>query len=174
MKRVKKQIATLEDKVLGKIVVVRKERMMLDVHLAELYNVETRSLKQAVKRNIERFPKDFMIRLTDREVNSLVTQNVIPHKKYFGGASPFAFTENGIAMLSSVLNSDTAVIMNITIMRTFTALRKLSSNYKQIVQLIEELKKEYDAQFERIFFTLDQLIQKSPPPRIGFRRKDEE
>ena len=136
MKKLKTQQGILEERILGKIFFMRKERVILDVHLAELYNVETRALKQAVKRNIERFPKDFMIRLTDREVNFLVSQSVIPHKKYLGGALPFAFTENGIAMLSSVLNSDAAIGMNITIMRTFTVLRKLSSKYKGIVQVI--------------------------------------
>ena len=163
----------LEERVAGKIFVLRKERVILDIHLAELYKVETRSLKQAVKRNIERFPKDFMIRLTDKEVNFLVSQNVIPQKRLLGGALPFAFTENGIAMLSSILNSDTAITMNITIMRTFTALRKLSSNYKEIVQLIEDLKKKYDSEFNRIFLILDQLIHR-PVSRIGFRRPNEQ
>jgi hypothetical protein len=115
-----------------------------------------------------------MIKLTDREVNFLVSQNVIPQRKMLGGALPFAFTENGIAMLSSVLNSETAIAMNITIMRTFTALRNMSSNYKELVQLIEELKKNYDAEFSRIFIILDELIQRPAVPRIGFRRKDEE
>jgi hypothetical protein len=87
----------------SKIITIREEKVILDVHLAELYEVETRVLKQAVRRNKDRFPDDFMYELTDTEMEDVVSQNVIPSKRHLGGAVPFAFTENGVAMLSSVL-----------------------------------------------------------------------
>ena len=94
-----------QERILKKIILLRNEKVILDVHIAELYGVETRALKQAVKRNLNRFPPDFMYELTENEIDFVVSQNVIPHKKYFGGASPYAFTETGVAMLSSILKS---------------------------------------------------------------------
>jgi ORF6N domain len=174
MGRKKEVIAS--EKIISKILLLRKEKVILDVHLAELYGVETRALKQAVRRNRERFPKDFMFELTEKEVKSVVSQNVIPHKKYLGGAMPFAFTENGVAMLSSVLQSKTAILVNITIMRSFVALRKFTSNYKKILQVIEQMRVKYDTQFNEVYLALKQLIDPPPQqrPRIGFRRKDEQ
>ena len=102
-----------------KIFLLRHQKVILSPHLAELYGVETRTLNQAVKRNMTRFPEDFMFQLTDTEVAWLVSQNVIPHRKYFGGTLPYAFTEQGVAMLSSVLRSERAIQMNIAIMRAF-------------------------------------------------------
>ena len=101
-----KAVTTQEALIASKIITVRNERVILDVHLAEFYGVETRVLKQAVRRNRDRFPDDFMYELTDVEIDDVVSQNVIPSKRHFGGAIPFAFTENGVAMLSSVLNRD--------------------------------------------------------------------
>lgn len=95
--------------IISHILVFRGERVILDLHLAELYDVETRMLKQAVRRNIDRFPEDFMFELTPEEMEEMVSQNVIPSKSVFGGAVPFAFTELGVAMLSSVLKSKKAV-----------------------------------------------------------------
>ena len=92
-----------QERILKKIILLRNEKVILDVHIAELYGVETRVLKQTVKRNLNRFPPDFMYELTENEIDFVVSQNVIPHKKYFGGASPYAFTETGVAMLSSIL-----------------------------------------------------------------------
>ncbi len=91
-----------------RIYLIRGQKVMLSMHLAELYGVETRVLNQAVKRNIQRFPEDFMFQINESEAEKLVSQNVIPHKKYFGGSLPYAFTEQGVAMLSSVLNSEQA------------------------------------------------------------------
>src|SRR6186713_1450685 len=105
------KIAVVEERIIQKIVLLREEKVILDVHLAELYGVETRALKQAVRRNIDRFPVDFMFELTEDEIKTVVSQNVIPHKKYLGGSQPFAFTETGVAMLSSVLKSHTAIEM---------------------------------------------------------------
>lgn len=103
----------MEEKIIKKIVLLRDEKIILDVHLAELYGVETRVLKQAVRRNIDRFPEDFMFELTEEEIETVVSQNVIPHKKFLGGATPFAFTETGVAMLSSVLKSASAIEMKL-------------------------------------------------------------
>ena len=116
----------------GKILLIRGQKVMLSTYLAELYGVETRVLNQAVKRNINRFPEDFMFQLNDFEADQLVSQNVIPHRKYFGGSLPYAFTEQGVAMLSSVLNSERAVQVNIAIMRAFVKLKKMFSPHKQI------------------------------------------
>jgi hypothetical protein len=176
MAKSKNKIAIVEEKIIQKIVLLREEKVILDVHLAELYGVETRALKQAVRRNIDRFPTDFMFELTEEEIEAVVSQNVIPHKKYLGGAKPFAFTETGVAMLSSVLKSHTAIEMNIAIMRTFVALRKISSNYKEIMQLLSDMRSQYDAQFEEVYTALEKLINppQEPRPRIGFRRQGEE
>ena len=101
-----------QERILNRIVVLRGEKVMLDVHLAELYEVENRSLKQAVRRNLDLFPEDFMFELTEEEIEIVVSQNVIPTKQHLGGAKPFAFTETGVAMLSSVLKSKRAKEMN--------------------------------------------------------------
>jgi hypothetical protein len=176
MAKSKNKIVVVEEKIIKKIVLLRKEKVILDVHLAELYGVETRTLKQAVRRNMDRFPPDFMFELTEKEIKTVVSQNVIPHKKYLGGSKPFAFTETGVAMLSSVLKSQTAIEMNIAIMRTFVALRKVASNYKEIMQILTEMRSQYDVQFEELYEGLEEL--KNPPllprPRVGFRRKDEQ
>jgi hypothetical protein len=153
----------------NKVLEIRGHRIILDLHLAELYTVETRTLKQAVKRNIERFPSDFMFELSPEEVNSMVSQNVIPSKQNFGGALPFAFTEQGVAMLSSVLRSPKAIEVNIAIMRAFVLMRQLSLNIHDIRTELEGLKKQYDQQFNDVFEALDSLI--SPPvlrQPIGF------
>lgn len=149
---------------------------MLDVHLAELYAVETRTLKQAVKRNIHRFPPDFMFELTDDEIDIMVSQNVIPSRKHLGGARPYAFTETGVAMLSSVLRSEKAVEVNIVIMRTFVALRKRLQNHEQLRIDVEKIRQQLHNQgknIELIFAYLDELVEKpgntgSQP--IGFRK----
>jgi len=114
-----------QEQIIHKIVLLREEKVMLDVHLAEMYGVETRALKQAVRRNIDLFPNDFMFELTPEEIEIVVSQNVIPSRQHLGGSMPFAFTETGVAMLSSVLKSKRAKEMNIAIMRAFIALRKM-------------------------------------------------
>jgi len=153
-----------------KILLIRGEKVMLSVHLAMLYGVETRALNQAVKRNRERFPEDFMFQLTAEEAEVLVSQNVIPHKKYLGGALPFAFTEQGVAMLSSVLNSKRAIEVNIMIMRTFVKLREMMSSHKDLARKLEELEKKYDGQFQVVFEAIRQLIEVEDKPKrkIGY------
>ena len=105
------------ESVITKIVVIKNQKVILDRDLAALYGVETRALKQAVRRNIKRFPEDFMFQLGKKEIDQMVSQTVIPSKSYFGGANPMAFTEQGVAMHSSMLNSERAIKINIAIMR---------------------------------------------------------
>lgn len=146
----------------SKIITLRDEKVILDVHLAELYDVETRALKQAVRRNRDRFPDDFMYELTDDEIDAMVSQNVIPSKMYLGGAAPFAFTDNGVAMLSGVLKSKKAKEVNIAIMRTFTMLRKMLLVHKDVMKEIDVIKRtisDQDQNIQLIFEYLKQLEQ---------------
>ena len=154
-----------------RILLIRGHKVMLSPHLAKLYGVETRALNQAVKRNIVRFPDDFMFELTEEEINALVSQNVIPQKKYLGGSLPFAFTEQGVAMLSSVLRSDRAVQVNIEIMRAFVRLREILSSHKDLARKLNEMERKYDKHFAVVFEALRRLMQppEKPRPRIGFR-----
>ncbi len=153
----KKTAATLvipKEKIINKIFVLREEKVMLDVHIAEIYGVENRALKQAVRRNLDLFPEDFMFVLTDKEVEIVVSQNVIPSKQYLGGANPYAFTEAGVAMLSSVLKSKRAKEMNIAVMRAFVALRKMLVNNTELRLEIECIKKKvtnHDKNIELVF-----------------------
>ncbi len=158
-----------------RILLIRSHRVMLDYDLAELYGVETRALKQAVKRNLDRFPADFLLELTKREVDEMVSQNVIPGRGKLGGALPFAFTEQGVAMLSSVLRSKRAVQVNIAIMRAFVRLRELLSTHADLARKLEAMEKKYDTQFKVVFDAIRQLM--SPPPsstkkEIGFHVKE--
>jgi hypothetical protein len=158
----REKIIIPEERIINRIVVLRSEKVMLDVHLAELYGVENRALKQAVRRNMDLFPPDFMFDLTAEEIELVVSQNVIPSKQHLGGAIPFAFTETGIAMLSSVLKSKRAKEMNIAIMRTFVALRKMAINYSEITSALDDIRKKvssHDEQINLIFEYLKQLEQ---------------
>ena len=179
-----KAVTTQEALIASKIITVRNERVILDVHLAEFYGIETRVLKQAVRRNRDRFPDDFMYELTDVEIDDVVSQNVIPSKRHFGGAIPFAFTENGVAMLSSVLNSKMAIEINIAIMRTFTMLGKVLLLQKDIMQEIGNIKRElsdHGDKILRIFEYLKQVEESKQQPieqanrkRIGFKQQKKE
>ncbi|MEN8249689.1 MAG: ORF6N domain-containing protein [Bacteroidota bacterium] len=162
-----------EERILNKILLIREEKVILDVHLAVLYGVETRALKQAVRRNINRFPDDFMFELTAKEIDLVVSQNVIPHKKYFGGAIPYAFTETGVAMLSSILKSERAVEMNIAIMRTFVALRKIALNYVEIMKKLKAMESTYNDKFKEIHKALSYLLNSPNLSRrpMGFKQK---
>ena len=150
---------------------IRGEQVMLDFDLAALYGVETKVLKQTVKRNIERFPEDFMFELTIQELTNLRSQIVTSS---WGGIryQPFAFTEQGVAMLSGILKSERAVEVNIAIMRTFVQLRKLMSSNDELAKKINDMEKKYDEQFHVIFEAIKQLIVEENKPRkaIGFRK----
>ena len=155
-----------------RIYMIRGQKVMLDFHLAEMYEVETRALKQAVKRNIERFPSDFMFVLNENEIQNLVSQNVIPSKSYFGGALPYVFTEQGVAMLSTVLRSDRAIGVNIELMRAFVMLRKMVLQHKEIIDRIDQLEANYDEKFAEVFKALKYLLEPPQTEReaIGFKR----
>lgn len=154
----------------NRIYLIRGEKVMLDFELAVLYGVETRALKQAVSRNNDRFPSDFMFRLTWREAERLVSQNVIPSRGKFGGASPMAFTEQGVAMLSSVLRSKRAVQVNIAIMRAFVRLREMLLSNADLARKLNALEKKYDARFRIVFDAIRELMIPVEPSlrRIGF------
>jgi hypothetical protein len=139
---------------------IRGKKVMLDMDLAKIYEVETRVLKQAVRRNIDRFPEDFMFELTEVEMKNLVSQFVIPAINQFGGAKPFAFTEQGIAMLSSVLKSKKAIHMNIAIMRAFVMMRQFALTYHELSEKLLELEKQHNQKFDDIKQVLNYLIQK--------------
>jgi len=154
-----------------KILFLRGEKVMLSTDLAKLYEVEPRALIQAVKRNLDRFPPDFMFQLTKEEVANLKSQIVISSWGGARRATPYAFTENGVAMLSSVLNSDRAIRVNVEIMRTFTRLRKLLASHAELARKLNALERKYDAQFRIVFDAIRQLMAPSPEPkkgRIGF------
>ena len=154
------KLIIIEDNVVNRIFHIRGHKVMFDFDLAKMYEIETRVLKQQVRRNIDRFPNDFMFELNDMEVNEMVSQNVIPSKSYFGGAKPMVFTEQGVSMLSSVLKSKRAIKVNIAIMRAFVQLRKLIDTNKELAKQIEELEKKYDKQFQIVFEAIKQLIVK--------------
>lgn len=152
-----------------KITLLRRNRVLLDFELAALYGVETRVLLQAVKRNQERFPEDFMFQLTSEEIQSLRSQSVIS-KKGRGGRRylPYAFTQEGVAMLSSVLRSKRAVQVNIEIMRAFVRMRSFALTNRELARKIAELESRYDGQFEQVFEALNALLA-SPEPHHGRR-----
>ena len=158
----------------NRIYFIRNKKVMLDRDLAELYDVETRVLNQAVKRNIERFPNDFMFQLSDSEADMMVSQNVIPSKKYFGGHLPYVFTEQGVAMLSGVLNSDRAIQVNIAIMRVFVRLRGLIESNKELARKLNQLElkvERHDDEIKAIFDAIRQLMAppEKPARKIGFK-----
>ncbi len=154
-----------------KIVLLRGERVMLDADLAGLYQVETRVLTQAVKRNVERFPPDFMFQLTADETAILRSQTGISSS--YGGRryAPYAFTEQGVAMLSSVLRSSRAIAVNIEIMRTFVRLRAMLATHADLARKLATLERKYDAQFRVVFDAICELMTPPSSARrpIGFR-----
>jgi len=149
----------------SKIYLIRRSKVMLDRDLAELYNVETKQLKRAVRRNINRFPEDFMFQLTKEEYRSLRSQFGTlkrgAHSKY----TPMAFTEQGVAMLSSVLNSDRAIEVNIAIMRAFVKLREMMATHEDLKRKIESMEKKYDEQFQIVFEAIKQLLTEEDKPK---------
>ncbi len=160
-----------------RILILRDQKVMLDFHLAELYCVETRALKQAVRRNPERFPADFMFELTPEEVRLLVSQTVIPGLGKLGGAVPMAFTEQGVAMLSSVLRGERAVQVNIAIMRAFVRLRETLSMHRDLARKLAELEHRLEGHDQAIRSLFDAIRQLMAPPAkphkpIGFGVKE--
>ena len=151
------------------ILVLRNQKVILDKDLSQLYGVPTKVLIQAVKRSLKRFPPDFMFQLNGDEFEILRSQIVTSSwggRRYF----PYAFTEQGIAMLSSVLNSERAIAVNIEIMRSFVRLREMVASHKELAKKLQELEKKYDAQFKVVFDAIHTLLEppKKPKRRIGF------
>ena len=170
-----------DELVINKIYLICGQKVMVDRDLAKLYGVPTKAFNQAVKRNAERFPGDFMFRLTKKEWESLRSQFVTleigrgKYPKYL----PYVFTEQGVAILSSVLNSETAIRVNIQIIRVFTKMRELLLTHKDILLQLEKMEKKltrHDEDIALIFEYLKQLLNPPQPPRnkIGFRRKNEQ
>lgn len=145
----------------GKIYEIREQQVMLDFDLAELYEVETRVLNQAVKRNIDRFPADFMFRLSPIEWETMLSQIVMTYPvKRPKVSPPLAFTEQGLAMLSGILNSAKAIEVNIAIMRAFVLLRQYALSHKDLTDKLKELENKYDTQFSDVFQALNYLLEK--------------
>jgi hypothetical protein len=173
----KRAIIPLE-RIESRILFIRGQKVMLDTDLARLYDVETRALIQAVKRNIERFPGDFMFQLTQKEFDSLRSQSVISNPGRRGGRRylPYAFTEQGVAMLSSVLRSDRAIHVNIEIIRAFVRLRQMLASHKELARKLAALEKKYDTQFRVVFDAIRELMTPPEPKNkrpIGFSRGEE-
>jgi ORF6N domain len=180
MAKVNKSLTVLEEKVINKIYLIRDKKVMLDFDLAEMYAVETKQLKRQVKRNPERFPKDFMFELTKKEFENLRSQI---GTSSWGGTRyvPMAFTEQGVAMLSSVLNSPTAIEVNVQIIRVFSKMRELLLTNKDILLKLEQVEKrmmhhdgkmkQYDRDIQLIFEALKKLLNppQEPRQRIGFK-----
>jgi len=167
-----KEKAIISIEVIQRLIIsIRGEKAMLDQDLAELYGVETKQLKRAVRRNIDRFPPDFMFDLTKEEYGTLRCQFGTlkrgEHSKYL----PMAFTEEGVAMLSSVLNSRRAIEVNILIMRAFVRLRQMAVAHKDLLHKIEEMERRYDRQFRVVFEAIKKLMEPSEktPKKIGFQ-----
>lgn len=178
-------VSVSDDKIINSIYHIRGKKVMLDSDLANLYGVETKQLKRQVKRNIERFPDDFMFELNENELESLRCQIGTLKKGEHFKFSPFVFTEQGVSMLSSVLNSKQAIAVNIQIIRIFTRFRELIVTHKDILLRLEKLEKQllrqdenlkkHSEEIQLIFRTLKKLLHTEPVKRnkIGYRRKNE-
>lgn len=180
MAKAELQVLVAEQKILNRIYVIRNQKVMLDEDLAHMYGVETKQLKRQVKRNIERFPKDFMFTLTKKELENLRCQS---GTSSWGGTRymPMAFTEQGVAMLSSILNSKTAIEVNIRIIRVFTRLREYTLTHTEILRQLAKLEKEVNGNsrdIENIFAVLRELIEQQSKPkprnRIGFKQYNQD
>ncbi len=168
------QLIPTEEVLISRIYTLRHQKVMFDFDLAEMYGVETKVLKQAVKRNMERFPVDFMFELTQEEFKTLRSQIVTSKTNETRGGSrypPFAFTEHGAVMLASILNSETAVKASIFVVRTFIKLRQLISGYHELTERMDGIEEKYDSQFEQVIHALEGLAEKKKEPRkfIGFK-----
>ena len=172
-----KEISIPDEVLMNKIYMINDTKVMLDSDLAELYQVETKRLNEQVKRNSERFPEDFMFQLTNEQWENLKSQNATSS---WGGRRtlPYVFTEQGVAMLSSVLNSSVAINVNIQIIRVFTKMRKMLLTHKDLLLEMEEIRKKVSGQDEKIeliFNYLKQFVKEQETPRVpvGFKRKNE-
>ena len=171
----KKEIVP-EEVIANKIYQIRGKKVMLDRDLAELYGVKSIRLREQVKRNLDRFPENFMFRLTEEEVNIMVSQNAIPSKKYLGGHLPFVFTEHGVLMLANVLRSDRATQMSIRIIEIFVKIREMLLTHKDLLIKMNELESKvtnHDKSIKQVFAYLKQFLkeQGKTSKSIGFKQK---
>ncbi|MDZ4657733.1 MAG: ORF6N domain-containing protein [Bythopirellula sp.] len=172
----KSPVSLQVERIESKILLVRDQKVLLDRDLAELYGVATIALRQQVQRNLNRFPEDFMFQLSAEEAEAMVSQNVIPSRRSLGGALPYVFTQEGVAMLSSVLRSVRAVEVNIQIMRAFVKLREMLNTHRDLAKKLAELEQKYDRQFAVVFDAIRKLMEPPSMPkkrRIGFHVTDE-
>jgi len=175
--KMSEKITIPDEVILNKIYVIRGQKVMLDRDLAELYDVETRRLKEQVRRNMSRFPEEFMFELTKEELEEWRTQYSSSNRDVMGiRIAPFVFTEHGILMLSSVLSSEKAVQMNIQIIKTFVQLRKIANNYEEIMAKIQQIESQTNEQFSEIYQVLQNLLSKpeeKPRKEIGYKKDRE-
>jgi hypothetical protein len=167
-------LAIPPERIERRILLIRGQKVMLSTDLAELYEVAPRALVQAVKRNHERFPEDFMFQLSQEESANLKSQFVTSSWGGARRATPYAFTEQGVAMLSSVLRSKRAVQVNIAIMRAFVKLRAMLASHHDLARRLDEMEKKYDAQFRVVFDAIRELMKPPEKPKhtIGFRLRE--
>jgi ORF6N domain len=167
------QLIPNEEIIASHIYTIRNQKVMFDFDLAEMYGVTTSRLNEQVKRNINRFPDDFMFQLTDIEFKNLISQNATSS---WGGRRklPFAFTEHGALMLAGILNSEIAVKVSLSIVRTFILLRQMSYSYKELAEKIVQLEGKYDTQLEYVFQAIQELSEQKNEPRtlIGFKKEE--
>jgi hypothetical protein len=165
-----------------KIFEIRGQKVMLDFDLSNMYEVENRALKQAVKRNLDHFPSDFMFQLTKKEWQEVITNcdHLLPETAKFSAVTPFAFTEQGVAMLSSVLKSKKAVQVNIGIMRAFVFIRQYALRHKDLTEQLKQLENKYNKQFKDVYEAINYLLKKDEEEinhkdrkKIGFKRQNE-
>ncbi|KAA1242529.1 ORF6N domain-containing protein [Aquimarina sp. RZ0] len=167
------EITIPDEAIIDKIYIIRGQKVMLDKDLAELYGVVTKRLKEQVRRNINRFPESFMFELTEEEHTALRSQFASLKRGRHSKYPPFVFTEHGILMLSSVLNSEAAIKMSVQIIETFVQLRKLANNYEEIMNKIQQMESSYNEQFSEIYEVLQKLLSKpeeKPVTKIGYKK----
>ena len=173
------QLLLQDEEILTKIFMLRKQKVILDKDLAVLYGVKPIRLREQVKRNIRRFPENFMFQLTEQEVDYMVSHFAIPSRKYLGGALPFAFTEHGILMLANILRSEQAIEVSIRIIEIFIKMRETLMAHGDILIKLENLELKigkHDEEIQALFKVLKEMLSKpapTPARRIGFRRSNE-
>lgn len=177
MEKINQEVALPDELIISKILIIRGHKVMIDRDLAELYGVTTKRLNEQVKRNLQRFPGDFMFQLNEEEKNEVVAKCDHLKALKFSSTIPFAFTEHGAVMLASVLNSETAIKVNVQIIRIFSKMREMLLTHKDILLKLEHIEKQvtnHDENIKLIFEYLKELLHNPNPPRelIGFRRYD--
>lgn len=173
-----KEILIPDEVLLNKIYLIRGQKVMIDRDLAQLYGVETKRLKEQVKRNQDKFPEHFMFRLTEKEIDFMVSQNATPSKQQLGGAIPMVFTEHGVLQLANVINNTVAIKISIRIIELFVKMREVILTHKDLLLEMEEIRKKMSVQDERIDLVFDYLTQfitkdesEIERRKIGFKSK---